>query len=179
MTIAKMILVEDDSAFRGRLAVSLESRGIRVVQAGTVAEAKKLARSELFDGAVVDLRVPDGSGLDVLQELREAQPAIRVVVLTGFGSIASALQAVRLGAMHYLTKPANADEIVAALSGENRVTENPKEVPDGTPSLDRVEWEHIQRVLVDTKNNISQSARILGLDRRSLQRKLRKYPPVR
>jgi len=102
-----------------------------------------------------------------------------LVVLTGFGSIATALEAVRLGAKDYLTKPADPDQILAALLGTVWLGENPKEIPVETPSLDRVEWEYIQRVLTDSGGNISQTARLLGINRRSLQRKLGKYPPPR
>lgn len=136
--------------------------------------------SKALAGAIVDLRLPDGDGLTLVRELSAAQPGLPIVVLTGFGSIANALEAVRLGARDYLTKPADADQILlAALRGERIVRDNPKEVPAETPSLDRVEWEHIQRVLADCGGNISQTARLLGLDRRTLQRKLGKFPPQR
>jgi two-component system response regulator RegA len=101
------------------------------------------------------------------------------VVLTSFGSIATAMEAVRWGARDYLTKPADAEQILAALRGERLIQSNSKEVPPETPSLDRVEWEHIQRVLTDCDGNVSQAARWLGIDRRTLQRKLGKYPPIR
>jgi two-component system response regulator RegA len=102
-----------------------------------------------------------------------------LIVLTGFGSIATALEAVRLGATHYVTKPADADQVLAALRRNGLKDKNAKTVPTETPSLDRVEWEHIQRVLAETGGNISHAARLLGLDRRSLQRKLAKFPPSR
>jgi two-component system response regulator RegA len=121
----------------------------------------------------VDLRLKDGSGLDVVRALAEVGRGTAVVVLTGYGSIATALEAVRLGARHYLTKPAGADEILAALLGEQR----PPAPPAATaPSLARVEWEHINRVLPDCGGNVSEAARLLGIHRRSLQRKLAKFP---
>ena len=120
-----------------------------------------------------------GSGLDVVREVHELQPAARLIVLTGYGSIATALEAVRLGAADYVTKPADADQILAALRGRRAPHFDPGELSKTIPSLDRVEWEYIQRVLAETGGNISRSARLLGLDRRSLQRKLSKYPPQR
>jgi two-component system response regulator RegA len=125
--------------------------------------------------AVVDLKMPGGSGLDVLRELRRQDPSTRVLMLTGYGSIATAVEAVREGAVGYLPKPADADEILAALHGTNTAKEKGIE----TPSLARAEWEHIQRVLTDCGGNISEAARRLGIHRRSLQRKLHKYPPSR
>jgi len=124
---------------------------------------------------VLDLRVEDGSGLDLIPRLKAADPATRIVVLTGFGSIATAVEAVRRGATHYLTKPANADEILAAFAPAGAAVETPLQ----PMSLDRVEWEHINRVLLECGGNISEAARVLGLHRRSLQRKLAKYPVQR
>jgi two-component system response regulator RegA len=114
------------------------------------------------------------SGLDVVQALSTRVPNARTLVLTGFGSIATALDAIKMGAVSYLTKPADTDEILAAFNSESSATS-----PDSVPSLDRVEWEHIQRVLHEFNNNISQAARALGIHRRTLQRKLSKYPPNR
>jgi two-component system response regulator RegA len=125
--------------------------------------------------AVLDLRMPGGSGLELLRELKRQDPATRVLMLTGYGSIATAVEAVREGAIGYLPKPADADEILAALAGANTA----KERGIDTPSLARAEWEHIQRVLSDCGGNISEAARRLGIHRRSLQRKLHKYPPTR
>ncbi len=179
MKLTRVLLVEDDVAFRERLATALLRRHLKVGQAGNPAEAKAVALKESFDGAVIDLRMPGGSGLDVVRELHGLQPTARLIVLTGYGSIATALEAVRLGAADYVTKPADADQILAALRGEAVPHDDPKALSATIPSLDRVEWEHIQRVLAETGGNISRSARLLGLDRRSLQRKLAKYPPHR
>lgn len=170
-----VLLVDDDAPFRDRLARALEARAITALTAGDAASALELARERTFDGAVVDLNLPGASGLDLIASLRAARLAARIVVLTGYGSIATALQAVRQGADDYLTKPADADQIVAALRGLA-----PARSPViAVPSLDRLEWEHIQRVLADTGGNISESARLLGIDRRSLQRKLAKFAPRR
>lgn len=174
-----LLLVDDDVAFRQRLARALAARGRPCMAvADTAAALGELARTP-FSGAIVDLRVPPDGGLVVVEAMSRKQPAVPVVVLTGFGSIATALEAVRRGARDYLTKPATPDELLAALESRPRVPDNPKEVPPETPTLDRVEWEHIQRVLQDCGGNISQAARLLGLDRRTLQRKLAKYPPPR
>ena len=169
-----MLIVEDDAVLRGRLARAFRERGFEVREAADGEAALQLARAEPPEQAVVDLRMPGLSGLDVVQGLKEADPATAVVVLTGYGSIATALEAVRLGATHYLTKPADADEILAAFNRGSA----PQPAPDGAPpaSLARVEWEHINRVLSDCGGNVSQAARLLGIHRRSLQRKLAKYP---
>lgn len=176
---APLLLVDDDDAFRERLARALTARGIPVIVAPGLTQARAAWSGNRFSGAVFDLRLADGDGLTGVRELNAAQPGLPIVVLTGFGSIANALEAVRLGARDYLTKPADADQILASLRGERLVRENPKEVSGETPSLDRVEWEHIQRVLAECGGNISQTARVLGLDRRTLQRKLSKFPPTR
>lgn len=179
MKFERVLLVEDDAAFRERLAAALHRRHLKVWQAANPAEAKTVALKESLDGAVIDLRMPGGSGLDVVREVHALQPAMRLIVLTGYGSIATAMEAVKLGAADYVTKPADADQILAALRGRPVNHERPQEFSESIPTLDRVEWEHIQRVLSETGGNISRSARLLGLDRRSLQRKLAKYPPHR
>jgi two-component system response regulator RegA len=179
MKMERVLLVDDDATFRERLASALQRRNLSVWQAGNPAEAKALARQESFDGAVVDMRMPGGTGLDVVRDLHSLQPGARVIVLTGYGSIATAVAAVRLGAADYVSKPADADQVLAALLGQRSEPANPREMPEEIPTLDRVEWEHIQRVLGQTSGNISRAARLLGLDRRSLQRKLAKYPPLR
>jgi len=177
--LATLLLVEDDDAFRDRLGRAFSHRGFEIVAVSTLAAARQSAVLGKFAGAVVDLRLPDGDGLELVRELATLQQGLAIVVLTGFGSIATALEAVRLGAKDYLTKPADAEQILAALRGERPPREHPKDIPSETPTLDRVEWEHIQRVLSDCGGNISQTARMLGLDRRTLQRKLGKYPPRR
>ena len=169
-------MVEDDDVLRGRLVRAFGERGFVVQGAASVALALRLA-ADAPEYAVVDLRIGGESGLDVVRALLERDPATRVVVLTGYGSIATAVEAIKLGAVHYLTKPADADQIRAALQ---RGAEPGAAVAAGEPlSLARAEWEHINHVLVSVSGNISEAARRLGLHRRSLQRKLAKYPPAR
>ena len=156
---------------------AFESRGLDVLGVPTAAEAMTIAREELPELVLLDLRIGADSGLDLIPGLTELDPATRIVVLTGYGSVATAVEAVRRGALHYLTKPADADEILAAFD-RGSATSDPV-VPLQPMSLDRVEWEHINRVLVDCGGNISEAARVLGIHRRSLQRKLAKYPARR
>jgi two-component system response regulator RegA len=173
-----VLLVDDDDVFRARLARALEDRGLRVRHAPDGASALAAARDESPELAVVDLRMPGLGGLEVVRGLKQIDPTTEVVVLTGYGSIATALEAVRLGAVHYLTKPADADDVLAAFArGEAAGTE--EERGAAVPSLARVEWEHIHRVLTDCGGNVSRAARLLGIHRRSLQRKLAKFPVVR
>lgn len=172
-SVARSFLVaDDDEVFRERIARALRARGFEVREASGVADACALASQDSPELALVDLRMPDGSGLEVVRELHRLDATTRIVVLTGYGSIATALEAVRLGAVHYLTKPADVDQILAAFDPGG--TEG--DVPAETPSLARVEWEHINRVLTDCGGNISEAARVLGIHRRSLQRKLQKFP---
>jgi two-component system response regulator RegA len=171
-----LLLVDDDEVLRERLGRALRERGFEVTTAESGEAAISIARRDAPEFAVVDLRMPGASGIDVLDALRAIDPATRVLMLTGYGSIATAVEATRRGAVGYLSKPADADEVVAALTG--RAAAEGK-VDIDTPSLARAEWEHIQRVLTDCGGNISQSARRLGIHRRSLQRKLQKYPPPR
>jgi two-component system, response regulator RegA len=175
-TLPNILLVDDDEVLRERLAQAMRARGYEVHTAGNGEEALREIQKDSPEMAVLDLRMPGMSGLELLKELKEQDPATRVLMLTGYGSIATAVEAVRQGAVGYLPKPADADEILAALNG----TQTEKKQPGvETPSLARAEWEHIQRVLADTNNNISEAARRLGIHRRSLQRKLHKYPPSR
>lgn len=173
------LVVDDNDVFRSRLCRALEDRGWRTASAPDGPTAIELARQLSPDLAIVDLRLPGMGGLDIVREIRQLDETTCILVLTGYGSIATALTATRLGADHYLSKPADADEILAAY---NRIQsgEAPPDsdaAPASVPSLARVEWEHIQRVLADCEGNISQAAKLLGLHRRSLQRKLSKYPP--
>jgi two-component system response regulator RegA len=171
-----LLVVDDDEPFRTRLMRAFESRGYETRGAADVAEALALAKAESPELAVVDLRMAGGSGLDVVRALHAEDSATRIVVLTGYGSIATAVEAVKLGATHYLTKPASVDDLLAAFDhGSGDAASPPAEVA----SLARVEWEHINRVLQECGGNISQAARLLGLHRRSLQRKLSKYPVSR
>jgi two-component system response regulator RegA len=169
-----LLIVEDDDALRERLARAFTARGFDVEVAGSATDAEAKLAADIPEFVVLDLRMPGGNGLDLVTRFIEADPATRVVVLTGYGSIATAVEAVRRGAAHYLTKPADADEILAALTGA--AGSPPPAVPQKPMSLDRVEWEHINRVLVECQGNVSEAARLLGLHRRSLQRKLSRFP---
>ena len=172
-----MLLVDDDDVFRQRLVRAMEQRGFEVRAAASADEAVRLARAESPEFAVVDLRMPGRGGLELVRDLKEIDPATKVVVLTGYGSIATATEAMRLGATHYLPKPADADEVLAAFKKDEVPPLEAIETGTEAPSLARAEWEHINRVLTDTGGNISEAARRLGIHRRSLQRKLQKYPP--
>jgi two-component system, response regulator RegA len=171
----KILIVDDDGIFAGVLARAFDRRGYSTRVAVDLDSALDAAAQWPPDYAVVDLKLPRSSGLHVVKRLREIEPRTRIVMLTGFGSIATTVDAIKLGAVHYLTKPANADEVLAALHRDEPQfadTVRPEEVP----SVYRVEWEHIQRVLSETEGNISLSARRLGIHRRTLQRKLGKHP---
>ena len=169
-----ILVVEDDDGFRNILVRALEARGYDVRGVADAASALALAREDSPEMAVVDLRLSDDSGLDVVRELKAIDAATAIVVLTGYGSIATALESIRLGAVHYLTKPTDPDRILAAF--ERGLAARPRDLPVDTPSLARVEWEHLQRVLTDCDGNVSEAARTLGMHRKSLQRKLSKRP---
>lgn len=169
-----ILIVDDDERFRTRLLRAFADRGFEAAGAGTHEGALAAARADSPELAVVDLRLPGRSGLDVVRDLKQLDPTTLVIVLTGYGSIATAVQSVKLGATTYLTKPVDADQILAAFDGP-AVPVGGIEPPAPQP-LARVEWEHIHRVLADCDGNVSQAARLLGLHRRSLQRKLAKYP---
>jgi two-component system response regulator RegA len=173
--LPKILVCDDDAIFRKRLVRALQARGHETLDAPTPDDAIELAKRFKPQRAVLDLKMPQRSGLDLLNELTAIDPDMDVVILTGFGSIATAVEAVHRGALDYLTKPADADQILAAF---DRDGELPPQVPDNQPTLARVEWEHIQRVLAECGGNISQAARKLGIHRRSLQRKLAKMPPI-
>jgi two-component system response regulator RegA len=169
-----LLIVDDDEPLRTRLARALEKRGFVVATADSVASGKTHASSSPPAYAVVDLRLGDGSGLDVVQALRSARPDVRVVVLTGYGNIATAVAAVKAGAVDYLPKPADADAIETALKALDQVMAPP---PENPMSADRVRWEHIQRVFEQCDRNVSETARRLRMHRRTLQRILAKHAP--
>lgn len=177
-TGAAALVVDDDDVFRNRLCRALASRGWLAQGAEDAESALRIAAELSPDLAIVDLRIPGQGGLDIVRDLRALDETTCIIMLTGYGSIATALTATRLGANHYLSKPADADEILAFY---HRITGGTAELlehsHEGVPSLARVEWEHIHRILNDCSGNISQAAKLLGLHRRSLQRKLSKYPP--
>ncbi|OIR11327.1 photosynthetic apparatus regulatory protein RegA [mine drainage metagenome] len=168
-----LLLVDDDETFRTVLSRALEKRGFAVTAAGSVEQALPLAVANPPEYAVLDLKMEGASGLVLVQKLHELDPATRIVMLTGYASIATAVEAIKLGATQYLSKPANADEIVAAFGH----SANADARFDAQPaSVERLEWEHIQRVLRENGDNISATARILNMHRRTLQRKLAKRP---
>ncbi|WP_187428496.1 Photosynthetic apparatus regulatory protein RegA [Roseobacter fucihabitans] len=169
-----LLLVDDDEPFLRRLAKAMEKRGFSVETADSVAAGRAIAVSRPPAFAVVDLRLGDGNGLDVVEVLREQRPDVRVVVLTGYGAIATAVAAVKIGATDYLSKPADAADIVNALLTRGDDLPPP---PDNPMSADRVRWEHIQRVFELCDRNVSETARRLNMHRRTLQRILAKRSP--
>ena len=176
-----ILLVDDDDSFRERLARALARRGLRPVEASGLEQARQqlLALPAPPALALLDLRLESDSGLALLEPLLALRPPPRVVVLTGYGSIATALEAVRQGATHYLQKPADADEILRAFMRAELGAHEPLPTPDEVPSLARAEWEHINRVLTECGGSIRKASALLGLHRRTLQRKLAKHPTSR
>ncbi len=169
-----LLLVDDDEPFLRRLTRAMEKRGFVPEMAGSVAAGKAIATARPPAYAVVDLRLEDGNGLDVVEVLRERRPDCRVVVLTGYGAIATAVAAVKIGATDYLSKPADANDITNALLARDGELPPPPEDP---MSADRVRWEHIQRVYELCDRNVSETARRLSMHRRTLQRILAKRSP--
>lgn len=167
---SKLLVCDDDKAFRQRLARSLRGRGFTVLEAEDAKSGVDAVTEYSPDGVVVDMRMPGESGLWLVQQVRHLLPAARIVVLTGFGSIATALDAMRLGATNYLTKPASLEKILEAFFPEQSAPATSAELP----SLAEVEQEYVNRVLAEHEGNVSQAAKVLGVHRRSLQRRLRK-----
>lgn len=168
-----LLLLDDDQALRTRLGRALESRGFEVALAGSLAEAQDYLRQKLPAYAVLDMRLEDGNGLTIVEAIRERRQDARIVMLTGYGAIATAVAAVKAGAVDYLQKPADADDVAKALLS---VGDAP-EPPENPMSADRVRWEHIQRVFELCDQNVSETARRLGMHRRTLQRILAKRAP--
>jgi two-component system response regulator RegA len=170
-----LLLVDDDAALRSALGAALERRGFAVTRAADALEAERAARGRVFEYALVDVRMPGPSGIELVATLRALDEGTRIVVLTGYGTIASAVAAMRAGAADYLVKPVDAADCERALLGRR-----PEGAAlDDVPSLDRVEWEYLQRVMADCDGNVSEAARRLGMHRRSLQRKIARLPPRR
>ena len=169
-----LLIVDDDRPFRERLARAMETRGFQVKSAETVRDGVAMVDQEPPAFAVIDLKLDDGNGLDVVEKLHEVRPGARVVVLTGFGNIATAVAAVKFGAIDYLSKPADADDIMGALLAAPGAKPQP---PENPMSADRVRWEHIQRVYELCGHNVSETARRLNMHRRTLQRILAKRSP--
>jgi two-component system response regulator RegA len=169
-----LLVVDDDAAFCTRLSRALQARGFDVTSVGAVQEAIDVARMSAPAFAVLDLRLEDGSGLQIVEELHKRRPDCKVVMLTGYGNIATAVAAVKAGALDYLSKPADADDVVKALLADPNHKPTP---PENPMSADRVRWEHIQRVYELCGHNVSETARRLNMHRRTLQRILAKRAP--
>lgn len=171
----KLLIVEDDNVYRNRLGRALERRGFDVIEAESVAEGRRLAGEHKPEFAIVDMRLGDGNGVDLVPDLHGCNKDMRIVILTGFGNIASAVAAIKSGAVDYIAKPAEVDEIEAALlAGEGQKPP----APENPMSADRVRWEHIQRVYELCDRNVSETARRLNMHRRTLQRILAKRSPL-
>ena len=169
-----LLIVDDDARFAERLSRAMEKRGFAPLIATSVVEGRRLASTRPPAFAVIDLRLDDGSGLEVVNTVSQLRPGARVIVLTGYGNIATAVSAVKLGAADYLPKPADADAVEAALLAGGELLPPPPEQP---MTADRVKWEHIQRVYEQCDRNVSETARRLRMHRRTLQRILNKYAP--
>ena len=169
-----LLVLDDDAPLRTRLGRALEQRGFEVTLAGGVSEALGAVRAHAPAFAVLDMRLDDGTGLKVVQAIRDARPESKVIMLTGYGNIATAVAAVKAGAVDYLSKPADADDVARALLAKGDLAPPP---PDNPMSADRVRWEHIQRVYELCNHNVSETARRLNMHRRTLQRILAKRAP--
>jgi len=169
-----IMVVDDDDILRNRLEKAFSKRGWQVIVAEGYEAAIHQGRVHQPQRAVLDLKMPGHSGIDVLRDLLKVSPHTKCVILTGYGSITNAVEAVKLGAVGYVTKPADADQVLAAFEDHKGATPTPEFPP---PSLAEAQWEHIQRVLADSGGNISEAARRLDIPRRTLQRKLKKNAP--
>lgn len=169
-----LLIVDDDKPFLSRLSRAMETRGFIVTCAGSVAEGLAAIAKEAPAFAVIDMRLADGNGLDVISELKAKRPDARAIILTGYGNIVTAVTAVKLGAFDYIAKPADADEIYSALMATRH---DKAELPENPMSADRVRWEHIQRIYELCGRNVSETARRLNMHRRTLQRILAKRAP--
>jgi two-component system response regulator RegA len=173
-----VLLIDDDDVFRNRLCRAFRERDWEAHEAGDSQQAIEVTAKTSPDLVLLDLKMPSINGLELIEAIKKIDVTITLIILTGYGSIATAMQALKLGADHYLGKPVDVEQIIAAYE-ELHTASGGKAVPATVPTLARVEWEHIQRVLSDCSGNITQAAKLLGVHRRSLQRKLAKYPPGR
>ena len=172
--IKKLIIVDDDTPFRDRLGRSMEKKGFVVQTYSTYSECIKQCYIETFDYAIVDMRLADGSGLELIKKIKEITPKTKSLLLTGYGNIATAVAAIKTGAIDYLPKPAEIDQIYDALTNADEIMPPP---PENPMTADRIRWEHIQRVFILCKRNVSETARRLRMHRRTLQRILNKHAP--
>ncbi len=177
MNQESILVVDDDDIWRTRLVRAFSDRGFLTLSACDADEAMEIVRHSPTNMAVLDLKMKGRSGMELLQEIKLEAPTTKIVLLTGYGSITNAVEAIHLGALNYVTKPADADQILAAFESDNAPNDR-KTTPAYSPqSLAELEWEHIQRVLADCGGNVSEAARLLEISRRTLQRKLKKLSP--
>ena len=172
--IKKLIIVDDDTPFRDRLGRSMEKKGFFVETFSNYKDGFKRCEAEIFDYAIVDMRLEDGSGLELIKQIKEISPTTKSLLLTGYGNIATAVAAIKTGAIDYLPKPAEIDQIYDALTNSHEVLPPP---PENPMTADRIRWEHIQRIFILCKRNVSETARRLRMHRRTLQRILNKHAP--
>ena len=170
----KLIIVDDDTPFRDRLARSMEKKGFDVETFSNYNDCLNRCYNEIFDFAIIDMRLEDGSGLELIKKIKEISPATKSLLLTGYGNIATAVAAIKTGAIDYLPKPAEIDQIYDALTNSKEILPPP---PENPMTADRIRWEHIQRVFILCKRNVSETARRLRMHRRTLQRILNKHAP--
>ena len=169
-----LLVVDDDLPFRERLSRSMEKRGFEVNSAESFALASEIIETKIYDYAIVDMRLSDGSGLELIKKIQSKSPVTKSLLLTGYGNIATAVAAIKSGAIDYLPKPAEIDQIYDALTNSKEVLPPP---PENPMTADRIRWEHIQRVFVQCNRNVSETARRLRMHRRTLQRILNKHAP--
>ncbi len=169
-----LLVVDDDLPFRERLSRSMEKRGFEVNSAESFASASEIIETKIYDYAIVDMRLSDGSGLELIKKIQSKSPVTKSLLLTGYGNIATAVAAIKSGAIDYLPKPAEIDQIYDALTNSKEVLPPP---PENPMTADRIRWEHIQRVFVQCNRNVSETARRLRMHRRTLQRILNKHAP--
>ena len=170
----KLIIIDDDVPFREQLTRSMEKKGFMVDAFGSVEKAKECLKEKSFSHAIVDMRLQDGSGLELIKKMKEKNPNTKSLLLTGYGNIATAVAAIKSGAIDYLPKPAEVDQIYDALTSSKDILPPP---PENPMTADRIRWEHIQRVFIQCNRNVSETARRLRMHRRTLQRILNKHAP--
>lgn len=179
-TALSILVVDDNTVFNQTLCRSLTRKGLSVLSSPSSEDAAEILNKHHVDGAIVDLKMEGASGLSLIPKIKALNPKCAIVMLTGYASIATAVEAIKLGANNYLTKPANTDEILAALFSDADIDAPENKNETDTPmSVNRLEWEHIQKVLTENNGNISATSRALGMHRRTLQRKLQKHPVKR
>ncbi len=169
-----LLVVDDDLPFRERLSRSMEKKGFEVNSAESFAVASERIKIKIYDYAIVDMRLSDGSGLELIKKIQSKSPSTKSLLLTGYGNIATAVAAIKSGAIDYLPKPAEVDQIYDALTNSKEILPPP---PENPMTADRIRWEHIQRVFVQCNRNVSETARRLRMHRRTLQRILNKHAP--